>query len=280
MFTAQSQFRFKLMFLPAGVMMLMFLLLVVSMTSCGSSGVQSGSLAAGQSGGSGASSGGAVQNQVPGTSDPCFRSAQLIAGPTNGAYYLTVAPFEHYDSSRTQLFPFACSLSDMGASTIQARASSVDFSTPYAAFTRNRDELFIYGFGLDAATQGGFVASVDPSTLAQRWRTQILATEIPNQWSYPGVGLAHANGFIYAIYANVLVKLDPATGAVITKLFLPEDPTQTGAAYNGIIVMPDGVLVVKGIERGQCVTPPGASASEEAFKASSARRKTSYRGPS
>jgi hypothetical protein len=33
---------------------------------------------------------------------------------------------------------------------------------------------------------------------------------------------------------------------------LPEDPDQTGAAYNGMIVMPDGRIVAKKIERGPC----------------------------
>src|SRR5689334_5252860 len=139
--------------------------------------------------------------------DPWARSAALDTGPTDDAFYSTVSPFEHYHSDRTQVFPFACSLRELGGPRIEVRESPVNFSTPYIPFTRDRDELFVYGYGRNAATEGGFVASVDTSTLRERWRTQILANEIPNQWSYPGVGLAHGNGFIYAIYANVLVKL-------------------------------------------------------------------------
>jgi hypothetical protein len=199
--------------------------------------------------------------------DPCPRSAALDTGPTDSAFYSTVSPFEHYHSDRTQLFPFACSLRELGGPRIEARSSPVNFSTPYVPFTRDRVELFVYGYGRDAATEGGFVASVDTSTLDERWRTRILANEIPNQWSYPGVALAHGNGFIYAIYANVLVKLDPSTGAILVRRELPEDPHQTGAAYNGMIVMPDGRIVAKGMERGPCPPlPPGASASEEAFE--------------
>jgi hypothetical protein len=199
--------------------------------------------------------------------DPCPRSAVLDTGPSNSAFYSTISPFEHYHSDRAQVFPFACSLRELGGPKIEARSSPVNFSTPYIPFTRDRSELFVYGYGRDAATEGGFVASVDTSTLGERWRTQILANQIPNQWSYPGVALAHGNGFIYAIYANVLVKLDPSTGATLARRELPEDPDQTGAAYNGMIVMPDGRIVTKGIERGPCPPlAPGASASEEAFE--------------
>ncbi len=199
--------------------------------------------------------------------DPCPRSAVLETGPTDGAFYSTVSPFEHYHSDRTQVFPFACSLDELGGSKIEARASKVNFATPYIPFTRDRDELYVYGYSRDAATEGGFVSRVDTSTLGERWRTHILATQIPNQWSYPGVALAHGNGFIYAIYANVLVKLDPATGATLARRELPEDSTQTGAGYNGMIVMPDGRIATKGIERGPCPPlPPGASASQEAFE--------------
>lgn len=213
-----------------------------------------------------ATSGGA-QAGARSDADPCHRSASLETGPTHGAFYSTVSPFEHFHSDRTQVFMFACSLAELGGEKIEGRSSPVDFSTPYIAFTRDRNQLFVYGYGRNAAIEGGFVASVNPSTLRQRWRTQILAAELPNQWSYPGVGLAHGNGFLYAIYANVLVKLDPASGAILKKRELPEDPNQTGAAYNGMIVMPDGVIVAKGMERGPCPSlPPDASASDEAFE--------------
>ncbi|HVN63146.1 MAG TPA: hypothetical protein VMT58_00805 [Candidatus Binataceae bacterium] len=198
--------------------------------------------------------------------DRCPRSAALQTGTTDGPYYSTISPFEHFDSSRTQLFSDACSLGEIKGRRIRARSSTVNFATPYIAFTRDRGEIFVYGYGEDAATEGGFVASVDTATLQQNWRTQIIADELPNQWSYPGVGLVHGNGFIYAIYANVLVKLDPATGSILKQLVLPEDLDETGAAYNGMIVMPDGVIVAKGMERGPCKTLPGESASAEAFE--------------
>src|SRR4051794_1125200 len=75
--------------------------------------------------------------------DPCHRSASLKTGPTHGAFYSTVSPFEHFHSDRTQVFKFACSLSELGGGKIQARSSPVNFSTPYIAFTRDRNQLFV-----------------------------------------------------------------------------------------------------------------------------------------
>ena len=54
-------------------------------------------------------------------------------------------------------------------------------------------------------------------SLGERWRTRILDPSPPRQWSYPGVLAAHGNGFLYAIYGNVLVKLDPLTGATLAR---------------------------------------------------------------
>ena len=36
--------------------------------------------------------------------------AALAPGPSDGPYYRTIAPFEHFSSARTQVFPQACGL--------------------------------------------------------------------------------------------------------------------------------------------------------------------------
>jgi DNA-binding beta-propeller fold protein YncE len=185
---------------------------------------------------------------APAAAAPC---GALRPGPSDGPYYRTVAPFEHDNSARTQVFPATCPVT---SAHVSARQAQTDFTTPYFAVTRNRDQLYVYGYGADAATQGGYVAGVDPRTLRQRWRTQIPDPSPPGQWSYPGVMLAHGNGFLYAVYGNILVKLDPDTGAVVHRRVLPEDPGGTGAAYNGMVVLPDGNLALKKIERGPCTS--------------------------
>lgn len=197
---------------------------------------------------------------APAAADPCVSSRALHVGG-GGALYSTVAPFEHFGSNRTQVFPSACTTAELaGGGTVHvgARTAPVDFTTPYIATTRARNQLFVYGYGADAATAGGYVASVDPRSLRQRWRTQIPDPSPAGQWSYPGVMLAHGNGFLYAVYGNVLVKLDAATGDVLARRELPEDPNGTGAAYNGMIVLPDGRIATKKIERGPCADTTSA----------------------
>src|SRR5215213_5233733 len=104
---------------------------------------------------------------------------------------------------------------------------------------RSSGGLYVYGYRPDAARQGAYVASVDPRTLRERWRTQIRDRSPPGQWSYPGVMAVHGNGFLYAVYGNVLVKLDPDSGRTLARRELPEDPALTGAAYNGFVILPD-----------------------------------------
>jgi hypothetical protein len=211
---------------------------------------------------------------VAGTNDRCARSAALQTGPQDGAYYSTVAPFEHFDSNRTQTFASTCTIEELAGIDVRVdlRRSSVNFATPYIAATRDRDQLYVYGYGSDPATDGGYVALVDPTTLEQQWRTKILDTSPAGQWSYPGVVVAHGNGFLYAIYANVLVKLDPVSGEILASRVMPETSGDLAQVYNGIIVLPDGRLAAKNMVRGPCgsSTWPDSNACR-----SSAHRRTS-----
>jgi hypothetical protein len=205
----------------------------------------------------GSTAAGQTTKAVRALPDPCARSRDLHVGPTRSAFFSTVSPFEHFDSARSILFPYACTLAEIagpGGVRIVVRKAPDSYAKPYIPVTRGRDQLYVYGFGDDPQTQGAFVTSVDPVTLRQRWRTQITVPP-PGVWSYPGVLLAHGNGFLYADYGNVLVKLDPANGRVLARRVLPENPNGYGAAYNGMVVLPDGRIVAKGIERGPCKKP-------------------------
>ncbi len=202
-------------------------------------------------------------------SDPCPASAQLHVGTGKAALYSTVAPFEHYGSDRSQVFPATCSLRQLTGEAhprIAARKAPGTYAAPYVSATRNRGELFVYGYGADPGTDGAFVARVDTHTLRETWRTLILdRTPATGGWAYPGVMLVHRNGFIYADFGNAIVKLDPRSGRTLARRNLPEDPDNTGAAYNGMIVMPDGRIVAKKIERGPCNTVSGLPPTAVAF---------------
>lgn len=183
-------------------------------------------------------------------SDPCPRSARLETGPDTSPLYRSIAPFEHHDIERSNLFANACALQEMTggeAPVIGERIAPDNYATPFNAQTRERGELILHGFGSRAGEpDGGYVAMLDAETLEQRWRTPLYDNEPATQWSWPGMVTAHGNGFLYAVYGNRFYKLDPADGAVLAERELPENPA--GAVYNGFDVLPDGRLVTKNME--------------------------------
>ncbi|MDP3857268.1 MAG: hypothetical protein Q8Q73_05820 [Stagnimonas sp.] len=184
------------------------------------------------------------------TGDPCPRSAALVTGPDAGPLYRSVAPFEHHDIERSNLFADACALQEMpggDAPVIVERIAPDNYATPFNAQTRERGELLLHGFGAKAgAPYGGYVAMLDAETLAQRWRTPLYDEEPASQWSWPGMVTAHGNGYLYAVYGNHFYKLDPADGAILAERVLPENAA--GAVYNGFDVLPDGRLATKNME--------------------------------
>src|ERR1044072_9026164 len=67
---------------------------------------------------------------------PCPASARLKTGPSDGAWFNTLSPFEHFDSIRTQLFPHTCTAQQIAGServAILTRASVADYPSPYNA---------------------------------------------------------------------------------------------------------------------------------------------------
>src|SRR5204863_2879889 len=54
---------------------------------------------------------------------------------------------------------------------------------------------------------------------------------------------------VYAVAGNLLAKVNAKTGET-SQLSLPQHDDAGGAAYNGFIVSPDGVIFTKSLERG------------------------------
>ena len=195
---------------------------------------------------------------IAASTDPCVRTASLATGPADGPLYRTLAPFEHHDIDRTQTFAQACTLAELGGGTspvIKLRTAPDDYLMPYIVQTRDRDQLFLYGYGADARHDGAYVAAIDADTLQQRWRTNFSlepAGSGQQPWSWPGVVTIHGNGKLYAVYGNQFYKLDPDSGAILAQRALPQG--DYGAVYNGMDVLPDGRLVAKNMEAGPC--PP------------------------
>ena len=193
----------------------------------------------------------------PSAQDPCPRSAALKVGPGEGALYRSVAPFEHHDAQRTHRFNATCTVAELAGDGVEPeiaqRVAPDDYSMPYILQTRERNQLYVYGFTPETATQGGFVARVDADSLKQLWRTWLPDPKPAAQWSWPGVVTVHGNGALYAVFGNRFYKLDAESGEILARQSLPEG--EYGAVYNGMDVLSDGRLVTKNMELGgECST--------------------------
>ena len=183
-------------------------------------------------------------------SDPCPASTLFTTRPTDGAFYETLTPFEHFDSIRTQRFPNTCSAEEIAGSrriAIATRSSVADYPSPYNLVTRNRDQLYVYGGGVSEG-RGAYLARLAPATLEEVWRVDLRVVN-NGHWNYPGVGAVHGNGAVYAVAGNLLAKVNPVSGEarIIT---LPQHAGQGGAAYNGFDISSGGVIFAKSMERG------------------------------
>jgi hypothetical protein len=173
------------------------------------------------------------------------------ATSSNGVFYDTPNPSEHYDSLRTARFLGTRSVEEIAGSkqvAINARYTSGSYPQLFNLSTRNRNELFAYG-GYVSERGGAYVAKLDADSLAEVWRTHL---RLPQHWNYPGAMAVLADGYVYAVAGNLLAKVNAETGEA-HHLVLPQHEVEVagGAAYNGFVVSPDRVIFTKSLERGQ-----------------------------
>lgn len=205
--------------------------------------------------------------------DGCLAAAanEPIPG-ANPPWYPSLDAFEHYDSPRSHVFPYATYGAKVGrfGALAGVETSAEYFPTVYNAVTQSIDDLFIFGgtYGnkndtLDprGRVTGPFVASLNPVDLTRRWQTSLwdINIDVSGQWDYPGVMGTLSDGFLYAAAGFQLFKLNPVTGVVVAKLDLPTTTTYENGtivtyppystAYNGFNALPDGTLVAKSLYR-------------------------------
>jgi hypothetical protein len=166
-----------------------------------------------------------------------------------GASYDTPNACEHADSARTSRFRGTRAVEEIAGSSqvaLNARYTSGHYPKLYNVSTRNRNELFAYG-GYVSENDGAYVAKLDANSLAEAWRVPLT---LPHHWNYPGAMAVLGDGNVYAVAGNLLAKVNAETREAY-QLTLPEHPGDGGAAYNGFVVSPDGVLFTKSLERGR-----------------------------
>ncbi len=201
--------------------------------------------------------------------DRCQRSALFHTGETlkvwDSPWYPTVTPNESYDSGRSHVFPFACSLEEIAQGQpleLMTRVMS-GFPGIYNVVTRNPDELFLYGGtqSSDGCTDenenkklcsfGPYVAKINAHTLKEEWRTLLHNTKAASEWDYPGAIGVHGNGKVYVVAGYQAYQIDPKTGEIEQRVKLPTaiDRTAGDTTYNGFSLLSDGNLVAKSLTR-------------------------------
>jgi hypothetical protein len=192
--------------------------------------------------------------------------AECAAALENPPWYRTLMPAEHHDSARTELFP--CSQfpgSYTGPNDVYAYPSSDTYYTPFSMATRGIDEMYIYGGAAADATPPSsqtYVASVEPGTLNEHWRTYLNNANITNEFYLQGAVDVLADGSLGATAAHQLFKLNATTGAIEAVLTLPTgDNPPSDSGFNGFSAFPgDGTLVLKSFNRPVGCTLNGYSA--------------------
>jgi hypothetical protein len=202
---------------------------------------------------------------------PLVGEPTLIAGEEtcqkdhpNDPWFATIAAFEVHDSARTHLYECADFLgSQTSPNAVLAYQSPDVFQTPYNIVTKGPNNLYIYGggYGDNASASGSFVASVEPGTLKERWRTVLINTKATGEWDYPGVLNVMKDGSLAVIYGYHIARLDPTTGAIEASATLPTgESAPRDTAYNGYDALPDGTIIAKTVNREKGCAEEGFSA--------------------
>lgn len=126
--------------------------------------------------------------------------------------------------------------------------------------TRGIDEMYVYGGALANAVpppSTSFVARVEPGSLKELWRTDLINTNISDLWTGGG-SIKSIDGDIFAITNTFLYRLNGTNGAVEGILSLPTGASLPNNSYfNGMGGWPDGTLVMKNLARAPGCTLPG-----------------------
>jgi hypothetical protein len=119
---------------------------------------------------------------------------------------------------------------------------------------RDAGELYVQGNTGTGADTTGWVERIDPESL----ETVARSPALPAGPFWPGGVAAHANGSLYVTYGRWCHRLDPDCQLLASRE-LPRE-----RAYNSLLVLPDGHLVMKDFAGGAGVhaLPQGVGGSE------------------
>lgn len=156
--------------------------------------------------------------------------------------------FEHHDSARTSYFPGFQPFSQPGQEARVQKLSDLP-GLWNAAFSSSERGFALHG------VIGGVVSAGLPSVTMFRPGTMeplrriALSEPAADEWIYPGGVAVHGSGFVFAVSGSRLVKIDPATGDIVSALDLPAPFGRNITAYNGFVTARDGAIILKSHHR-------------------------------
>jgi hypothetical protein len=193
------------------------------------------------------------------------QEAECAASDNNPPWFQTLSAFENYNSNRSHYW--SCSQftgSFTGPNQVYAYKSPTYYPTPFTIVTRGLNEMYVYG-GVVAANpppSGPYVSKVEPGSLKELWRTELLNTNMTQ--AFTGAGGMYTvgdNGDIVVVTNTYLYKLNGTTGAVEGALSLPIGASlPTDSYFNGLNGWPDGTLAMKDLTRAAGCTLQSLSA--------------------
>lgn len=195
----------------------------------------------------------AAGGPIPPNYTMAYNEEKCAQGENNAPWYPTLLSYEHHDINRTHLYAcatFPGSFTD--PNQVYAYQSPEWYNTPTMMVTRGVDDVYVYGGASSNANpipSGPFVAKVEPGSLKELWRTNLLNTNISGVWTGAG-SIESIGGDIFAITNTYLFKLNGTTGKVEGVLSLPTGLSAPRDSYfNGMSGWSDGTLVMKNLAR-------------------------------
>lgn len=184
------------------------------------------------------------------------QESECVAAENNPPWSQTLVAFENYNSNRSHYWSCASFTGSFTSpNQVYAYKSPTYYPTPFTIVTRGTNEMYVYG-GVEAANPPSlglhpYVSKIEPGSLKELWRTELLNTNISQAFTGPG-GMYTIGDFgdIIVITNTYLYKLNGTTGEVKAVLSLPTGTAlPTDAYFNGLNAWPDGTLVMKDLTR-------------------------------
>ena len=117
------------------------------------------------------------------------QEAQCAESETNPPWTSTLLSYEHHDSTRSKCYSCAQFTGSLtGPNTVNVYKSPDNYYSGSMIATRGANEMYLYGgaSGANPMPSGAYISKVEPGTLKEIWRTQLVDLNATGAWSGAG----------------------------------------------------------------------------------------------